>query len=238
MRLYSGALFRSPISVLCKELFCWKGTAPKIFRTIVILPRTGWSPGIKSYARYNRHYFAGVVSVLCHLSRLVNFALLFPITPLKSYSSYHQPTSRNSVTFYMFPVLFLVPRPPTSLPPLRVWGGLSWESCKSVPGYYGDIEDTCSQSKASTYTCAFKITSGYTQERISSFSLVKQISFLHNHAPRPTVTSLHAVLHFLFAQQQNFCNSIEGKPSFSLQRETLNQTAIYTNLFSATEAAA
>lgn len=68
MRLNSGALFRSPISVLYKELFCWKGTAPKIFRTIVILPRTGWSRGIKSYARYNRHYFAGVVSVLCHLS--------------------------------------------------------------------------------------------------------------------------------------------------------------------------
>lgn len=152
---------------------------------------------------------------------------------LLPWSLIHRTTNQQAV-----PVLFLVPRPPTSLPPLRVWGGLSWESCKSVPGYYGDIEDTCSQSKASTYTCAFKITSGYTQERISSFSLVKQISFLHSHAPRPTVTSLHAVLHFLFAQQQNFCNSIEGKPSFSLQRETLNQTAIYTNLFSATEAAA
>ena len=100
---------------------------------------------------------------------------------MKSYSSYHQPTSRNSITFqYMFPVLFLVPRSPPP-PPLRVWGGLSWESCKSVPGCYGDIEDTCSRSKASTYTCAFKITSCYTQERISSFSLVIQISSVHSH---------------------------------------------------------
>ena len=49
------------------------------------------------------------------------------------------------------------------------------------------------------------------------------------------------VIYFLFAQQKNlknFCNSIEGKPSFSMQRETLNQTAVYTKLFSATEAAA
>lgn len=93
-------------------------------------------------------------------------------------------------------------------PPLRVWGGLSWESCKSVPGCYGGIEDTCSRSKASTYTCAFKTTSCYTQERISSFSLVKQMSSLYSHhTPRPTVTSLHAVLYFLFAQQKNFCNS-------------------------------
>lgn len=161
---------------------------------------------------------------------------------LLPWSLIHRTTNQQAgillhFTCFQFYFSSLVPRPPTSLPPLRVWGGLSWESCKSVPGCYGDIEDTCSQSKASTYTCAFKITSGYTQERISSFSLVKQISFLHSHAPLPTVTSLHAVLHW-FAQQQNFCNSIEGKPSFSLQRETLNQTAIYTNLFSATEAAA
>ena len=101
---------------------------------------------------------------------------------MKSYSSYHQPTSRNSITFYMFPVLFLVPRPPTSPPPPHwVWGGLSRESRKSVPGCYGDIEDTCPRSKASTYTCAFKITSCYAQERISSFSLVIQISSVHSH---------------------------------------------------------
>ena len=131
----------------------------------------------------------------------------------------------------MFPVLFLVPRPPTSCPPLRVWGGLSWESCKSVPGCYGDIEDTCSQSKASTYTCAFKITSGYTQERISSFSLVKQISFLHSHAPLPTVTSLHAVCIFYSHNSRIFATAQRAsRPSHCGERRWTRQ--LFTPTFS------